>query len=938
MAVGDASVLLGGVALIAFLGWYFFGPKQAHTAALRNGVQEVTIQVKGGYSPDLVRVKAGVPVRLIFDRQDNSGCTERVVFSDFNIGRSLAAFAKTAVEITPTEPGEYAWACGMNMLHGKVIAEPADGEFDSGGIDSGEFAEAVGVGPTHVVAERECAHFSLLGSLTSLPTRVVDIESRMRQLRGVERVDVNQGAGRVAVSFDPAQITVSEVRTRLAGASGFDVADRAEPGSDTTEDAEDAARRAEVRDLTWRVAIGAVLTAPVLYAAMVGHFVGHHFVPGWLANNWVQLALTLPVMVWVGWPIHHIGWLTLRNRTADMNSLITVGTIAAFAYSLVVTVAPGLLPVELRAVYYEVVSFIITMILLGRLLEAKARAQTGAALKALIGLAARTATVERDGAVAEISVEEVQPGDVVLVRPGEKVPVDGEIVEGTSTIDESMVTGESLPVTKGPGDAVVGATINQTGAFRFRATRVGSETMLAQIIRLVEQAQSSKAPIQRLADAVAGWFVPAVIFIAIGAFMAWFVLGPAPTLTLALVAAVAVLIIACPCALGLATPLSIMVATGKGANNGVLIRSAEALETAHKLDTVVLDKTGTITKGEPALTDVVTTATTPVNDEKLLRLVAAAEATSEHPLGEAIVRGATERGIDIPNAAGFDSITGKGITASVDGHNLLVGNRRLLAEADLDVSELDAIAERLATEGKTPMYVAVDGQPAGLIAVADTIKSDSADAVGQLRRFGLEVAMMTGDNRRTADAIAAQVGIQRVLAEVLPEDKSAEVRRLQGEGRLVGMVGDGVNDAPALAQADVGIAMGTGTDVAIESADVTLVSGELRGLVTAISLPKATMRNIRQNLFFAFAYNAAGIPVAAGILYPFLGIRLSPMIAALAMALSSLSVVINANRMRNWAPPSVAPAGPQADAHAWTDGNDPLTPRRPLVAPERKRT
>ncbi len=905
MVAAEVAVLVGGVTAIAGLAWYFFGPKIAHAATLRGGVQEVDIEVKGGYSPDLVRVKAGTPVRLIFHRHDNSGCTERVVFPDFKLGRSLAPFAKTPVEFAPAEPGEYGWACGMNMLHGKVIVEPADRSSQPADDDSGEFAEAVGVGPTHAVAERSCAHFSLLGSLTSLPTRVVDIEAKMRRHPGVEKIDVNQGSGRVSVSYDATQIAVEELRDHLTKASGFDVADRSEPGSAATEDAEDAARAAEVRDLTWRVAVGAVLTVPVLYAAMVGHFLGEHLVPDLLMNHWVQLALTAPVMVWVGWPIHHIGWLTLRNRTADMNSLITVGTIAAFGYSLVVTVAPGVLPEELRDVYFEVVSFIITMILLGRFLEAKARAQTGAAIKALVGLQARTATVERDGVVAEIPVEEVRPRDVVLVRPGEKVPVDGEIVEGTSTLDESMVTGESLPVSKGPGDLVVGATINQTGAFRFRATRVGADTVLAQIIRLVEQAQSSKAPIQRLADTVAGWFVPVVIFVAIGAFMAWFLFGPDPALTPALVAAVAVLIIACPCALGLATPLSIMVATGKGANNGALIRSAEALETAHKLDTVVLDKTGTITKGEPALTDVVVTRKSPVDETELLRLVAAAEASSEHPLGEAIVRGARERGAPVPDASSFDSITGKGVTADVDGQRVLVGNRRLLAEADMDVAELDGQAERLAVEGKTAMYVAVDGRSAGLVAVADTVKADSAAAVGELHRMGLQVAMLTGDNRRTAEAIAVQVGIDRVLAEVLPEDKSAEVRRLQDEGRLVGMVGDGVNDAPALAQADVGFAMGTGTDVAIESADVTLMSGELRALVTAIALSKATMRNIRQNLFFAFAYNTAGIPIAAGILYPFLGIRLSPMIAAVAMAASSLSVVLNANRMRNFTPPAL---------------------------------
>jgi len=483
------------------------------------------------------------------------------------------------------------------------------------------------------------------------------------------------------------------------------------------------------------------------------------------------------------------------------------------------------------------------------------------------------------------------------------VPVDGEIVEGRSTLDESMVTGESLPVTKGQGDTVIGATINQTGAFRFEATKVGKDTMLAQIIRLVEQAQGSKAPIQRLADLIASRFVPIVIFIAIITFIVWFNFGPAPALIFALVNAVAVLIIACPCALGLATPLSIMVGTGKGAQNGILIRSAEALEIAHKLNTLVLDKTGTITKGKPSLTDVI-----PVDNNnagELLRLVASAERSSEHPLGQAIVRGAEDKGLKLSDATDFESVTGKGIKVSVDGKKLLVGNQKLLDDAGIATSTLEKEAERLAVEGKTSMFIAVDGKPAGIVAVADTVKEDSAAAIATLRRLNIDVVMITGDNRKTAEAIARQVGIERVLAEVLPQDKALEVKRLQGENRLVGMVGDGINDAPALAQADVGIAIGTGTDVAIESSDITIISGELRGVITAITLSRATMRNIRQNLVFAFLYNTIGIPVAAGVLYPPFGILLSPMIAAAAMALSSLSVVTNANRLRSYKPMAV---------------------------------
>jgi P-type Cu+ transporter len=862
----ELVVSTGGLGLIAVLGWFFFGPKEARRAELHGGVQQVEVTVKGGYSPSLIRVQEGVPLRLVFDRQESSDCSARVVFPDFGVSKSLAAFGKTTVEFVPTKAGEFGFACGMNMLHGTLVVE-ADGD---------------GRVP---VETPEAAASVAASALPAAHTHEVD------------QVEVNFGAERVTVAFDPDRVGADDMRQAVATA-GYRVEERAEPGTEETEDAEAAARRAEIQDLTRRVVVGAVLTAPVLLAVMASELLNADWIPEIVLNHWVQLALIAPVMGYTGWPIHRTGWLTLRHRMADMNTLITLGTTAAFLYSLVVTVAPGLLPEDLREVYYEAVGVILTLILLGRLLEARAKAGTGEAIRKLIGLQAKTARVVEDGAEREVPVEEVQIGDVVVVRPGEKVPVDGEIIEGRSAIDESMVTGEPMPATKGPGETVVGATINQTGAFRFRATKVGKDTMLAQIVKLVEQAQASKAPIQRLADLTSSYFVPAVIFIAIGTFVLWFDFGPSPALTFALVSAVSVLIIACPCALGLATPLSIMVGTGKGAEHGVLIRSAEALETAHKLRTIVLDKTGTITRGEPALTDVVPVGSPP--EPELLRLVASAERSSEHPLGQAIVRGAEERGIPLAEPVDFQSVTGKGIQATVDRQTVLVGRGRLLAERGIDPSALDREAARLAGEGKTAVYVAVDGSPAGVVAVADTVKEDSPRAVRALRDLGLEVVMITGDNRRTAEAVARQVGIGRVLAEVLPEDKALEVRRLQDEGRLVAMVGDGINDAPALAQADVGIAIGTGTDVAIEAADVTLISGALEGVVTSVTLSRATMRNIRQNLFLAFVYNALGIPVAAGALYAATGILLNPMIAAAAMAMSSLSVVGNANRLRRY--------------------------------------
>jgi len=926
MTATEIFITAGGFASIAGLAVFFFGPKQGSRSRVQGGVQEVEITVKGGYSPSLIQVQQGVPLRLVFDRQENSDCSSRVVFPDFGVSKSLAAFGRTSVDLLPTETGRYGFACGMNMLHGTLVVEANGGNARAGAeaaettastvatapadVHTHEMARAVGVEPGQEVNGASRVEFRLRGDGMTCPTCVRNIESALDRLTGIDDVEVNLGNERVSVTYDPDQIAVTDMEATIARA-GYRVEERPPQSSGDTEDAEAEARRAEIRDLTGRVIAGAILTAPVLFAVMASEIFGADWVPEILMDRWFQLTLIAPVMLYTGWPIHRTGWLTLRNRTADMNTLITVGTTAAFGYSVVVTVAPGLLPEDLREVYYEAVGVILTLILFGRVLEARAKAGTGEAIRKLIGLQARTARVIRDGEEREIPTDEVQIGDIVVVRPGAKIPVDGEIVDGRSAIDESMVTGEPIPVTKGPGETVIGATINQTGAFRFRATRVGKDTMLAQIVRLVEQAQASKAPIQRLADRVSSYFVPAVIFIAIATFVVWFDFGPQPALTLGLVSAVSVLIIACPCALGLATPLSIMVATGKGAEHGVLIRSAEALEAAHELNTIVLDKTGTITMGKPALTDIVPVGATP--EDELLRLVGSAERSSEHPLGQAIVRGAEDRGVALVEPRDFLSVTGKGIEAIVDGHTVLVGTRQLLAENQVDPTELEEAADRLSEAGKTAIYVAVDAKPAGVVAVADTLKEDSSRAVRALRDLGLEVVMITGDNRRTAEAVAREVGIERVLAEVLPEDKALEVRRLQDEGKLVAMVGDGINDAPALAQADVGIAIGTGTDVAIEAADVTLISGALEGVVTTVTLSRATMRNIRQNLFFAIVYNALGIPVAAGVMYPATGLLLSPMIAAGAMALSSLSVVGNANRLRGYRAEALLAEGAPVD-------------------------
>ncbi|MDR7031101.1 Cu+-exporting ATPase [Rhizobium rosettiformans] len=660
----------------------------------------------------------------------------------------------------------------------------------------------------------------------------------------------------------------------------------------------------ELADMTRRFWIGLVLSVPVIALEMGGHLANLHMILGPQTSNWLQLVLATPVVLWAGWPFFERGWRSLVTRRLNMFTLISMGTGAAWIYSVVATVAPELFPVTFRAeggsvaVYFEAAAVITVLVLLGQVLELRAREHTGGAIRALLDLAPKTARrVRADGLDEDVGLEAVAVGDRLRVRPGEKVPVDGMLLEGRSSVDESMITGESMPVTKDVGSKLIGGTMNQTGSFVMEAGKVGSDTMLSRIVHMVAEAQRSRAPIQRLADEVSGWFVPVVIGVALVAFAVWMIYGPEPRFAHALVAAVAVLIIACPCALGLATPMSIMVGVGRGASLGVLIKNAEALERFEKVDTLVIDKTGTLTEGRPEVTAIAAVAG--ISESELLRLAATVERSSEHPLALAIVNAANNRGIALGDATDFDSPVGKGVTGMVEGKRLILGSHRIMEEKGVDVSVMTAKAEELRNEGATVIFTAIDGTLAGLFAIADPIKTTTPDAVKTLVEDGIRVVMLTGDNKTTAHAVARRLGITEVEAEVLPEDKSKIVSRLRSEGRIVAMAGDGVNDAPALAAADVGLAMGTGTDVAIESAGVTLLKGDLQGIVRARQMSRATMSNIRQNLFFAFIYNAAGVPVAAGVLYPVFGLLLSPIIAAAAMALSSVSVIANSLRLRS---------------------------------------
>ncbi|MBI4495080.1 MAG: heavy metal translocating P-type ATPase [Chloroflexi bacterium] len=730
---------------------------------------------------------------------------------------------------------------------------------------------------------------------------VATIEQALQQSPGVLSASVNLATEQARVEYLPGLVDTPALG-RAIEAAGYQVR-QAPAAAESALEREAQDRQREEATLLQKFWFAALVSVPVVILSYPGLFGLGDLLPRGserLRLAWGLLGvLTVPVLVWSGSQFYRGAWAALQHRQANMHTLIALGISAAWLYSGVAVLVPGVFPSpDLAEVFYDVTSVVVALVVLGLALELRAKGRTSEAMKKLIGLQARTARVAREGAELDLPVEEVLVGDTVVVRPGEKIPVDGVVLQGSSAVDESMVTGESIPVEKRPGDEVIGATLNQTGSFRFRATRVGKDTALAQIIRLVQDAQGSKAPIQRVVDRVTQYFVPSVMMLAVSAAAVWDVFGPEPAHVYALVVFTTTLIIACPCALGLATPTSLTVGIGKGAEQGILIRSGDALQTAQRLDAIVLDKTGTITRGKPELTHVV--AETGFEEDEVLRLAAAVERNSEHPLAGAIVAGARARGLALAEAANFRAIPGHGVEAEVEGRRVLLGNARLMAERGMALGRLEAEAQRLADDGKTAMYVALDGAAAGLVAVADTVKDDSVAAIAALKRSGLEVAMLTGDHRRTAEAIGRQVGVDRVLAEVLPQDKAHEVQKLQLEGKTVGMVGDGINDAPALAQADIGFAIGTGTDVAIEAGDVTLISGSLRGVATAIEISQATMRNVRQNLFGAFIYNALGIPVAMGLLYPFFGLLLSPIIAAAAMAASSITVVTNANRLRGW--------------------------------------
>lgn len=784
---------------------------------------------------------------------------------------------------------------GVSEASVNLASEKAAVTFDPSQVSINDMANAV-----------KDAGYGVVIETVTLPVQgmtcascVKRIEDALRDTSGVIGVSVNLATERVTIKYSPTEVTLPELKKTITDA-GYTVPEiKAEK---ELVDTERASRKKEMGDLTLKLVLSGIAALAIMVLMFFGSYIP---IVSSLPHEWIMyisFVLATPVQFWIGWRFYKGSYAALKHGAADMNVLIAVGTSAAYFYSVVATFAPQLVAIggEMPATYYDTSTMIIALILLGRLLEARAKGQTSEAIRRLTGLRARTARVIGDGHEQDIPVEDVKVDDIVVVRPGEKIPVDGVITEGYSSVDESMITGEPIPASKKVGDNVIGATINKTGSFRFKAIKVGRDTVLSQIIKMVEEAQGTKAPIQRLADRVASVFVPVVIGLGILTFIAWYFLGPKPAFLMALLNFISVLIIACPCAMGLATPTAIMVGTGKGAQYGILIKGGESLENAYRINTIVLDKTGTITKGEPSLVDIVPMAGFTIDE--VVHFASSAEKGSEHPLGEAIVKGAQAKNIPLSDATKFDAVPGKGIVAEVDKRIVMVGNAKLMEYEEIPLDEMQKVFEKLSAEGKTPMYVSVDDRPAGVIAVADTIKEGSKEAIAAFKKLGIETIMVTGDNRKTAEAIARQVGIDKVLAEVLPQDKANEVNKLQAEGKNVAMVGDGINDAPALAQANTGIAIGTGTDIAIESSDITLMSGDLRSVVTAIKLSRATIRTIRMNLFWAFFYNVVGIPIAAGILYPWFHFLLNPIIAAAAMAFSSVSVVSNSLLLNRFKP------------------------------------
>ncbi len=791
---------------------------------------------------------------------------------------------------------------GVKKINVNLTTENAFVEYDPAKVNGKQIADTIGAAGYRV--GKATLNLGIGGMYCG--SCVTKIEEGLAKTPGVLSASVDLASESAVIEYVPATVSmrgIKEVIERI----GYKAFDSAPPrdGVDKSEEMDEAqkARLEEYRTLMRKFIFAAIIGVPIIvfsYAKLFG--LPEEFYRGTETAHYIGMAmglLTLPVMFWSGSQFFTGAWAALKSRSANMHTLITTGISAAWIYSTVAVLFPQIFPKQaLAGQFFDTVTVVVALVVLGMALEIRAKGKSSEAIKKLIGLQPKTARVVRDGNEIDIPVEEVVLDEIIVVRPGEKVPVDGVVVDGSSSLDESMITGEPIPVEKVKGNEVIGGTINKTGSFKFKATKVGKDTALAQIIEMVQQAQSSKAPIQRIVDKVAGIFSPTVMILGILAFIIWFDFGPQPALIYALVVFVSTLVIACPCALGIATPISLMVGVGKGAENGILIKSGQALETAQKLNSIVLDKTGTITVGKPSLTDVV--LSDGFNENDILAYAASVEKGSEHPLGEAIIKGAENRGVKVSDPKGFNAIPGHGVEAKVDGKQVLLGNAKLMTDRKVELGGMEEKSRALAEGGKTPMYVAVDRKIAGIVAVADTVKEDSRESIARLKSLGLEVVMLTGDNKRTAEAIAKQVGIDRVFAEVLPEEKAFNVQKLQQEGKKVAMVGDGINDAPALAQADIGLAIGTGTDVAIEASDITLINGSLKGAVSAIELSRATMKNIRQNLFGAFFYNTLGIPLAAGLLYPFFGILLSPMIAGAAMAFSSVTVVTNANRLRRF--------------------------------------